>query len=177
MRRLSEWEKGWLAGITDGDGYWRMTKRRFWSKLLNDWRYRYTYGLSVVTTNPAIPLRCYQITGIGKLKMRKNKNHKELLEWSVGANGLRELIPEILPYCVKIAPRIILEALKITGEPRISIKGVKGGYMRKPEYTKRLFELHHSFLQARDRENQPSIYADIQNPELSLRSLELRDLR
>ena len=169
---MTDFEKGWLAGITDGDGYWRLSKRCYPSKVLGK-RYSYTIGLEVATTNPEIAKHCFDITEMGSLKWYTRK-HKDILKWRIGPKELRKLIPEIAPYCIKKEPFIVMEALKLVNQPRVSRGPNAIGYIRNPKNTERLDELVIIMSKNKSRDYLTQKYI---NESARPNSLEIRDLR
>jgi len=133
MRKLTEASKGWLAGIIDGDGHWIFQRR----KRTKADGYQYNFGLRVGNTNTEIPKKCLALTGIGRLMISQHKGKRNVMLWHVNATEVEELIKEILPYCVKEAPKIILEARKLIGLPKIH-KGTWGGRWRPQKITDKL---------------------------------------
>lgn len=148
-------DAGWLAGITDGDGYWRFSK---WiRKTKNGSKVVFDISLTVSVTDPNIAKKCLEITGMGKISSKERKGIKTMYCWNVYANELRGLIPEIKHLCVKEAPRLIERAFELIDLPKIHPKVFpgKGGY-RQPEVLPKLNGLWEDFLDSRTRSyNQP----------------------
>lgn len=100
---LSDTEKGWLAGIIDGEGCLRLVKQRcvFKSSFLKNRRFRWRPLLVITNTNLSlIKCACDLFKG-GCVYSRfpKSKSGKiyKSYEIAVGINKLRQILPQIIP--------------------------------------------------------------------------------
>ena len=105
---------GWLCGMIDGEGNFAI-KIRLRSSKNGLIRPTFYCHLTIVNSNRNMIDRCQQITGMGKIYERTNKQGTIIYSWRIGSNPLRKIIPLIKPHCSKINEiKIIERMLQIT---------------------------------------------------------------
>jgi hypothetical protein len=101
-------EKGWLAGIIDGEGCVTIEK------------FKGLYIPRVIVGSRSLPMieKIRQITNCGFVKKKIDKRYKEqpiYVEWVANSNAIRKFLPEIVDYLVvkKEQAMLILKALDL----------------------------------------------------------------
>jgi len=107
----------WLAGIIDCDGGFYIERSKA------PWKRGKTYRpiLQIANTNKAFLEKIKEILGFGmirELKNAKSRNNKWKKEYElrIFANGIRRIVPNILPFLLikREQALLIVEAVKIT---------------------------------------------------------------
>lgn len=113
VRELSEWEKGWVAGIIDAEGCLTIRKHRRGTKYIE-----YCPVLTVTNTSLKLSSKLQRTIGTGYLynhDKRRKPQHKGTLRYELDSKGLRVLLPQI-ELVIKERQRVLLlEALKKLG--------------------------------------------------------------
>ena len=112
MKEMTDIDKGWLAGIIDGEGCLYIHKSKAPKTAIHT--HKYHPEMQVVGTDPHIIQRCLDITGLGRVHIRVRGHNTPQYAWQTGGNMLRELLPVIKPYmCKEDQADVILEALSM----------------------------------------------------------------
>lgn len=92
---LTEGQKGYLAGLIDGEG-WVGIQRNTSKKSGN---YNYVAKIIIGNTNKKI-IAVKEEIGHGYIHLRKSKNpkHKNVFIWVLSSNAIRAILPLVLPY-------------------------------------------------------------------------------
>lgn len=94
MTELSEAEKGYIAGVIDGEGSFGTWKP-------ND-EISPIVRLRIINTNKGFLERIQGILGMGHVSINrtntKDSKRRTVYEYYLGKWGLKKLLPEILPY-------------------------------------------------------------------------------
>ena len=104
----------WLAAAIDFEGSLCLFKDKYgWARRGFSW----VSKLSIGNINKDILDHCLSITGLGSVSggYSYKKNHRPFFVWAVSANGLRELLPRVIPYLIikRKHAELICEALDI----------------------------------------------------------------
>ena len=112
MKQLTETQKAYTAGFIDGEGCISITR----DKNSHNTTFR------VTNTNKAVLEYLCEITGVGYIRKfipsktnrraERFKNTQTQWAWQTSANGIRELLPEILPYLI-VKQEVALTALEL----------------------------------------------------------------
>ncbi len=135
VRRLSDIEKAWLAGVIDGEGSIFISK-------ISPKKSRYRRGffyrpeLTVANCNSSFLNKVREIIGKGFLGMDKEKNPRWKDKWQYRGSGLvlRGILPQILPNLVvkrEVAERMLEYLAFIDAYPINRTKRVPAGYDEK----------------------------------------------
>lgn len=118
MRKLTEFERGWISGIIDSDGWIGLHKQKTSQNKIRE--YGYTGRGSIDSISKEFLLKIKKVVKLGCIQQLKSKgkgrypNAKTLWRYSLCANGLRYLLPQI-KLVIKERRRILLiEALKLS---------------------------------------------------------------
>ena len=137
---MTDIDKGWLAGIIDGEGCLYIHKSR--SPQAISYTHKYYPEMQVVGTDPNIIQRCLDISGLGRIAVRVRGRNTPQHVWQTGGNMLRELLPVIKPFmCKEYQADIILEALSMLKHRGRKTNGY-GSNPRPLEVSNRLEELY-----------------------------------
>jgi len=119
MRDLSEFEKGWIAALIDGEGTICLAKIKR-SKARCGYRYR--ANLNITNTSFPIIDKAYEILGMGNVAVdeaRAKWNRKRPIKiLLLSSNDLREFLPIIKNSLIskKKQAEIMIEALELLKE-------------------------------------------------------------
>lgn len=122
MNKLTSEQCAYIAGIVDGEGCISLAKNR-WQTI-----HSYTICFRIAITNINALKWLQKTTGIGTIgkcsisKGWNRPNIKPMYRWQFGANGMRELLPEIIPYLIikKEVAILVLEWLSRYGSKKLS---------------------------------------------------------
>lgn len=116
MNKLTDLQKGYIAGIIDGEGCILVRQRKR--------PYGFTYDPSLIITNTHLGLLEYlvNITNIGKIykqyysKAHQESNSKQGYRWEISSNNMRLLLPVVHPYLVVKQEQctLVIRLLQIT---------------------------------------------------------------
>jgi len=112
-------ELAWLSGFTDGEGCIGVNLDKSKAMKNPSWA-SYSCVLRIANTDLSVLYYIQKITGMGtisKINRRDSigKNWKPVYKWSIYANGMRKLLPELLPYLKikKKQAKLAIEILNI----------------------------------------------------------------
>jgi hypothetical protein len=132
IRKLSEYEKGWLAGIIDSDGHLYFGRPK--SKKYKNWR------ISVEVSNINLPFleKIREIIGYGSINIyssREKKGYSPAYNYKLTTrDGIEKLLCQLTLIVKETQRKLLLEAIGLLEE-------------RKNETNKRLFEINRMFRQ------------------------------
>ncbi len=122
---FSDAEKGWLAGIIDGEGCLRLVKQNyvFKSSFLRKRRFSWRPLLVITNTNPDLIQHAYGILKGGCVysrfpKSKSGKPYRKCYELVIGINKLRQVLPQIIPFLTakKREASVLLKAIGLITE-------------------------------------------------------------
>ena len=88
----------WLAGLFDGEGCIRITKRKpsYCKKALSP---TYSAKMAIQMVHEDTILRVKQIVGFGSITKYGGKNRKNIIyTWEISTQGVKKLLPLLKPY-------------------------------------------------------------------------------
>jgi len=100
MKKLTETEKAYIAGLLDGEGCIGVFRQKIKNRT-----HEYNFGARVIITNSNFPVICWlkEKTGIG-CAYEYNKSYKEnwnkVHRWQVTSRKARTFIKTIYPYLI-----------------------------------------------------------------------------
>jgi hypothetical protein len=100
MKKLSETEKAYLAGLWDGDGHISIYKQKSYN--YPD-KVQYVLRITLTMTHKPTLEFCMNITGIGTIhKLQDTENtRRNLYQWRLAARKAEDVLREIYPYMKK----------------------------------------------------------------------------
>lgn len=146
-------EGAYCAGIIDGEGCISLTIHRQLTKY--GWKDQVCHKVYVANTNKRLLEWLVEITGLGKVKKYSQSKStkwerfdsakiKPLFVWAIWGNGIRQFLPQILPYLVikQEHAELMLESLKVTGGQGYGSHLTEEQKQRRREIADRMKELN-----------------------------------
>ena len=115
MNKLTQYQKGWLSGIIDGEGCISLIKeKRLYFKV----GYTYKARFNVGNTDLKLVKETQKIIGGGCIvkaskRFREDIRHKPFWNLDVSANIIRDIFPQIKLIIKDEQRKLLLRALKI----------------------------------------------------------------
>ncbi len=138
MNKLTQYQKGWLSALIDGEGSISLLKEK---RLKFKAGYTYKARLNVGSTDLRLLQETKKIIGGGCIikankKHREDKGYKPFWNLDISANIIRDIFPQIKLVIKDKQRKLLLEALKIISKP------VKKGKPRADRVIKDLEIIH-----------------------------------